>query len=559
MRREKKMLTSELLVTRVSKGRIEPVYAYPDQDSLDIARSVIGAFRGHVGKTYGDLLLELESFESINYRLIRGLSQILERRCLIEVDSKIDPVIARMAVFEESGGLVVGEEERLEALKRAAEKLSASALAKPTSNSAPRSASKLAQKLASKSTSKSPSISKLPSILAQIEPEDLEKALWADQEENLLVKEFRDIAAEDLLHQYNLSLAQTLLFRATGMEIQIEDNYQQLFWAIKRLGLMYSMHDGTICLDGPISLFKLTEKYGTAFAKLLPEIVASRRWSLKASIVKKTPQGKRVYDFVLDNTKRELFGLGKGSSGLDGAEDKPSFDSAVEKEFYQLSFHGWTVRREPAVLKSGKYAFIPDFSLEKAGARIYVEIVGFWTPEYLRHKIQKINHLENKENLILLVNRSLGCSGQEFQTENLIFYDRKIPQLEIIKILRRYEERQLKAEVSSLKATEISLDGSKSIIDLDDLASVYGVCVDALKEIIKDKGDPGYQLLGDQLVSRHALDSVQSELDGVKKHSLAVEIFERHGIKAHSQALELLGYRVKWSGLDPENAEIIRA
>jgi transposase InsO family protein len=42
------------------------------------------------------------------------------------------------------------------------------------------------------------------------------------------------------------------------------------------------------------------------------------------------------------------------------------------------------------------------------------------------------------------------------------------------------------------------------------------------------------------------------------EHDDALKIFERHGIRAYSQALALLGYKVKWSGLDPDNAEILR-
>ena len=78
------MLTSDLLVTKISKGKIEPIYALLDQDNLEIARSVIGVFQEHVGRTYDELIEELEGIEEINYRLIRGLAQILERRCSIE-------------------------------------------------------------------------------------------------------------------------------------------------------------------------------------------------------------------------------------------------------------------------------------------------------------------------------------------------------------------------------------------------------------------------------------------------------------------------------------------
>jgi hypothetical protein len=501
------MLTSDLLVTKISKGKIEPIYALLDQDSLEIARSVIRVFQEHVGRTYDELIEELEGIEEINYRLIRGLAQILERRCSIDTDAVIDSIAARKMVFEESRGFITSKDERERVLDKIARKLS-------------------------------------------IEPDDLEKALWADQEGNLVIKEFQTIAPEDLLRHYNLSLAQTLIFRATGMEIQIEDNYQPVFRKIKQLGLIYSIQDGKISLEGPLSLFKLTEKYGSAFARLLPTIMESTKWSLRASISRKTFQGKRIYDFILDHTRRSIFG-----TELETAEI--GFDSAIEKEFYQLGFKGWTVQREPTVLKAGQYAFIPDFSLERNGTRIYVEIIGFWTPEYLKHKIQKLNDLQGRERLILLVNRSLACTGSEFQAENLLFYDRRIPHLEIIKILRRYEEQQQVEEIAKLKGMEISF-GDVSVIHLDDVARRYGVSLEALKEVIKGRKDPDYSLLGDQMISNQVLETIQDELMGMKRHVDALKIFERYGIKAYSQALSLLGYRVKWSGLDPENAEILK-
>ena len=500
------MLTSDLLVTKTSKGKIEPIYALLDQDNLGIARSVIDVFGEHVGRTYGDLAEELEGIEEINFRLIRGLAQILERRCTIDADSVIDPAAARRAVFEESKGFITDGKERRQVLDEVARKLS-------------------------------------------IESDDLERALWADHEGNLVVKDFQTMAAEDLLRQYNLSLVQTLLFRATSMEIEIEDNFQQVFRKIKQLGLIYSIQDGKISLEGPTSLFKLTEKYGSAFAKLLPTITASSRWSLKASVSRKTFKGKRIYDFTLDHTWRSIF-----SPESETAE--VGFDSAIEKEFYQLGFNDWTVKREPTVLKAGQYAFIPDFSLERNGARVYVEIVGFWTPEYLKHKIEKLNLLQCDESMILLVNRNLACTGSEFHAENLLFYDRKVPYLEIIKILRGYEEKQHAEDVAKLKGIEISFGGDTGVINLDEVADRYGVGIEALKEVIKGQ-NRSYSLLGDQLVGDEVLETIRGELSGVKKHNDALKIFERYRIKAHSQALGVFGYKVKWSGLDPENAEIV--
>ncbi|MDL5502389.1 MAG: DUF790 family protein, partial [Candidatus Methanoperedens sp.] len=183
-------------------------------------------------------------------------------------------------------------------------------------------------------------------------------------------------------------------------------------------------------------------------------------------------QGKKIYDFTLDNTK-QIFNIEASDPDIE------TFDSAIEKEFSLLNFNEWSCKREPALIKAGQYAFIPDFSLERNGTRIYVEIIGFWTPEYLKNKIEKINLLAEKEKLILLVNNNLACSGPEFKIDNLIFYDRKIPYLEVLNILRRYEEKQLTEEVEKLKNIEIIL--KESIINLDEIARKYGVGLNALK------------------------------------------------------------------------------
>ncbi len=498
------MLTGDLLATRTYKGKIEPVYDTLDKENLDISGSIIDLFQKHIGKTYGELNEEIEGIEEIDYRLIRGLAQILERRCFIGMNSVIEPATARKMVFEDCKGAVSDIKERREVIDRIARKLS-------------------------------------------VEPEALEKALWADMEENLIIKEFRTITPEDLLRQYNLSLAQTLLFKATGMEIQVGDNYQHVFRKIKQLGLMYSIQDGKIYLDGAVSLFKMTERYGTALAKLLPTIMRCNRWSLKASILKKTMQGKRIYDFTLDNTK-PIFSIEPDSA-------METFDSAIEKDFSLLNFNSWSVRREPAVLKAGQYAFIPDFSLERNGIRIYVEIIGFWTPEYLKNKIQKINMLKEKEDMILLVDKDLACSGSEFKTDNLIFYERKIPYLEILKILRKYEERQVTDDIERLKNIEIALEGS--VINLDDIARKYDVSLDALKIVIEQNNKNGYLLIGDQLIDNQTIKAVNDELNTVKKHSEAIIIFDKYRIKSQ-QILDILGYKVKWIGLDPEYAEILK-
>ena len=145
------MLTSDLLVTKSYKGKIEPVYATLDLENLEISGSVIDLFQKHIGKTYGELIEEIEGIEEIDYRLIRGLAQMLERRCVIGMNSVIEPATARRTVFEECKGAVTDIMERKEVIDRVARKLS-------------------------------------------IETDAFEKALWADMEENLIIHEFRIIS-----------------------------------------------------------------------------------------------------------------------------------------------------------------------------------------------------------------------------------------------------------------------------------------------------------------------------------------------------------------------------
>lgn len=498
------MLTGDLLVARTYKGKIEPIYAAITSENMELAEAIIDVLKRNVGKTYGELIEETKSFEEMNFRLIRGWIQLLERRCVIEQDSIIEPSVARKAVFDECRGMALAG-ERQKVIDSVAKKL-------------------------------------------LITPQQLENVLWADYEENLIVKSFEPIIAENLLRQYNLSLVQTLLFKATGMEFKIEKNFQNVFRKIKQLGLIYNIENDTVFLDGALSLFKMTERYGTSLAKLLPEIMRAEKWSINASVMKRAYGDKRIFEFSLDDTKK-IF----STNDYDSSQ---TFDSAIEEEFARHDFSGWKVKREPAVLKAGQYAFIPDFLIENSTTKIYVEIVGFWTPEYLQKKIQKVNQV--KETLMLLVDKNLACSITEFKINsgNVIFFDKKIPYSEIAKVLNAYEERRLIGEIETLKDIEISLEGD--VIDIAKLAETYKISAKALYEILKTKKKhEGYLLFQTQLVSQKTINAIRNDLEFIKKYPDTLKVFEKYGVQGHSEVLGALGYKIKWAGLKPENAEIV--
>ena len=179
-------------------------------------------------------------------------------------------------------------------------------------------------------------------------------------------------------------------------------------------------------------------------------------------------------------------GTGIQGTGTQEAEidtESEAYDSTYEQQFASLSLGGWKAKREPTILKAGRYAFVPDFSLQRDGMKVYVEVVGFWTPEYLKKKTEKLK--EVKEPVILLINRKLKCSEKDFPAQDVIFFDRKIPANEVTQVLRKYERKRLEEDLSKLQETEIPLSGE--LISLEEIAAEKGVLLDALKEVIADR------------------------------------------------------------------------
>jgi hypothetical protein len=587
------------------------VYAVFDPENLELARLLIETFEQHIGKTYGALLAELEGYEEMNYRFIRGLSQLLGRRTVIETDAAVDPSLARETVFEACEGMALSPAERKEALQKAAKKLSVSV-------------------------------------------RELEKALWADLEENQVVKSFLPLSPAELIRQYNISLTQTLFFRALDLDIWIKGDFQKLLWKILRSGLMYSLEDTDedkdeqdrekeepekkpiekledkpeelkavhLHLDGPASLFRISERYGNSFAKIFPDLLRSKGWRLKAGILHKGYQGKRIVEFTLDDSEEAFKLTPKAalypetlSQALQINEEKGEYqariqetdaegavyDSTLEQMFGSLSLGSWKIKREPTILKAGKQAFIPDFALQRDSIKVYLEIVGFWTPEYLEKKIEKLKQV--KEPVILLIDRKLKCSEKDFPSQEVIFFDRKIPANEVMQILRKYEEKKLSGDRLRLEEMEFPISGE--LVSLEEIAAEREVMTEALKEVITDRiasaGElekaresgkatdlkkareieelresgkteefrkfknlekyQDYVLLENYLIHRQLLEMIDLELEkpgAVKTYADAVKVFEGFELdrSLYYPVLDYLEYKVTWTGLSEEDARV---
>ena len=414
------MLPSNLLVARTKGYFIYPKYSHLTDLELYIARKLIHIFRKSIGSKRGRLEekakeIENEAFKlGLDYRFARGLIHLLlKRTTFTKPDTKIDPIKARLEIFAEASrlyGFTLNKEERKHVLEKVSAKLG-------------------------------------------IPVEELIKAFKAIYEEEQVVKSFEEISPEDLLKHYNLSLTQTLLFKALNINLEIQATGTQakiILFNVKRLGLMYiaeqSYQGIKLTIDGPASAVKQTERYGTRIAKLLPYVISLPKWRIYAKIKKQS----KVYKFYLTDRYSKLF----PKIELKLIE----YDSDIEETFYrrfQTLGSGWKILREPDPLVAGTSIFIPDFAFIKNEVKVYLEIIGFWTKEYLERKISKLKKLQEK-NIILAVNEELSCSkifAKEF--ENVIFYKRKLPAPEVYLVLKKYEPQPSAKKETIVKSSKI--------------------------------------------------------------------------------------------------------
>lgn len=630
------MLSSELLRTRIARtGQcIFPNYVDPQaKDSLILADRLIEILRicsgGKVSKSeISERISQVES-DYKDYKLVRGLFQILERRCTykqvleanpslanknewqrntkndFDMELTYDPIALRRQVFEESArvGFSLSKEMR----------------------------AKILEKVATES---------------KMTVWNLETIMWNDLDVNLRLNHFNTISSFDLLKAYNLSLLQTLLFSATEVEFYIKGGlaWKNALRRIKQLGLMYDLHhyvknefdsmednslisrivdisgnentidQALICrVNGSTSILKTTNRYGSSMAKLLPSIVFCDKWFLRAQILRLTITGKsKLYHCDVDSEQRVLFDSPPRFGNLQHKEQMGQsqsqsnsrlFDSTVEekfaKKFISLST-GWNIVREPdPLVLTDHRAFIPDFMFEKYGKRVYFEIVGFWTEEYLRRKLSKIsdlldsnsihNHKQASPDLIVAVNvnNSISDNGIKSKVDSifskivdkkkLIIYKKdEIPLGPLIQYLRNIEiqmteyyfhmhQENLTKEISNL--VNLSADNN-CVISLENLAFKFGIPTESVSRAIginsmydKSKGFlQDFLLLDSFLISRKKIFEVEIILKKVVSLSDAMNLLRENGIpeKCIASLITKLGFDIIWNGIDLNNATIAK-
>ena len=290
-----------------------------------------------------------------------------------------------------------------------------------------------------------------------------------------------------------------------------------------------------VVVTGPDALFKRSRRYGTRFARLLRTVAKAEEWHLDATIDDR-------------GTERRLT-LDDGDVTVPGTDPvaEPTFDSGVESDFY-ARFDAldldWSLVREPEPLAAGEHVAIPDFAFDwKHGDfRVFFEIMGFWTPEYVEKKLSQFATLEDVAFLVAY-DESLGV-GEAIEAEGhrAIPYSKTVRLKDVRDALRPYEE-ELRAESAESVPDELTPEADVTTIAA--LADSYGVPESA----IEAAAFPEHERVGRTLVRPAVLESLDGRIEAGMDLAAVEERLAEYDIDDASAVLSRLGYRVEWEGL----------
>lgn len=236
------------------------------------------------------------------------------------------------------------------------------------------------------------------------------QGLFSDQPaERVLAPLKEPLEPEQLALRCNAELIASLLARALRVRIEAHGNVRAVVRHAKLLGLLCKVErrdsDGIqLELSGPFALFRHTRVYARALASLVPRLAWCNTYRLQAECV-----------LPADGEVARL-SIGAGDPVLYGKR-LADFDSKLEerfaRSFARLTSH-WEVLREPTAFTAGGSLVFPDFELRHrlTGASWLLEIVGYWTADYLERKLVALREARI-ENLILCIDEARGCGEEE--------------------------------------------------------------------------------------------------------------------------------------------------
>lgn len=235
-------------------------------------------------------------------------------------------------------------------------------------------------------------------VLAQVgaelgvSPEALDARLFADLrgEERLLA--FDAPTPSELLERYDVALAQATLFRATKVVLRVEGEsparYRALFRSARFHGLLHLVEGSaergyTITLDGPMSLFEASSRYGVRLAMFLPAVLACRAFHLRAELAWGKAREPAIFTITPAD---ELVPHAAPEAPL-----APELADLCEA-FARLRSPWKPAPNDRVLALPGEAVVVPDlvFRHEASGREVYFEHFGPWCRDAVFRRVEAL-------------------------------------------------------------------------------------------------------------------------------------------------------------------------
>lgn len=376
------MLTGKLLRVRHQRHHVVPLYVSPHDPLVRmLAEQLLEIFRRSVGRSRGEVAEEMADLipEGPQGLLPAGLAHLLEERCTFQSPTEVSPELLRTVVF------TLATQRRRQG----------AAEGKPFDRQA---------------------------VLAEVlqththfgSAEQLEEALFADLKSEQRLVAFEDLSVDRLLERYNVALAQGVLLRAVHLDIHLSGEtparFRQLCRVIKFHRLIVRIcpigpDNYHLEVDGPLSLFSATQKYGLQLAMFLPTLLHCASFHLQAHLRwSRAGRAARDKTFTLSSAD----GLRSHLPDF-GMYTPPELEAFVQT--FRSRIHEWSLQCEPAPQIVGDTVWVPDYRLihQPTGREVYLEFFGFWRKADLHRHYTRLHQA--------LPGRFLLCVGDGLQVD----------------------------------------------------------------------------------------------------------------------------------------------
>jgi predicted nuclease of restriction endonuclease-like RecB superfamily len=387
------MLTGKLVRVRYARDRIIPCYLeVTDPLWREVAERLLELFHAARQRTRGEIEEEAgEACADAPSPLVpQGLAKLLLDRCEFEVASPHPPEQLRDVVFR------VAAAHRRAQRFGPMEQVAAEAPVLPAFD-------------------RSAVLHEVAGELG-LAPDAIVQGLFADLKSQQRLVSFKDITAERLLQRYNVALAQAVLLRSVGVQVYVRgeppQRYRQLLRLVKFHRLMCEIEATApdayrLRLDGPLSLFSATQKYGLQLALFLPAVLRCRDFDLDADL-RWGPQ-RRPKTFTLSASE------GLVSDSADTGIYVPP-ELAMFVALFRKKVTDWEIAEEVGVLPLGTGFWVPDFQLvhRATGRVVFLEVLGFWRRSSVEQHLARLRqHL--REPFLLAVSEQLRVDEAELE------------------------------------------------------------------------------------------------------------------------------------------------